>query len=79
MANLHKFREYLLEEKFSMNVLKNKVEILNYTEIGHFDNTKIIVKYSDGNIIISGNELVVSKLMNDCILIQGKIKNIELR
>ena len=79
MESIHKFREYLLEETFKLSIIKNKVEILNYTEIGHFDSNKIIVNYKEGKVIISGNNLVISKLMNDCLLVEGKIINIELR
>ena len=77
--DIHKFRSYLLEDEFSMNVLKNKVEISNYTEVGHFDNNKIIIKYIDGEVVIKGNNLIISRLMNDSILIKGSINNIELR
>lgn len=77
--DIHKFRSYLLEEEFSMNVLKNKIEISNYIEVGHFDNNKIIIKYEEGDIVIKGNNLIISKLMNDSILIRGNIINIELR
>ena len=45
--NIHKFRSYLLEDEFSMNVNKNKVEIANYTEIGHFDTSKIVINYKE--------------------------------
>lgn len=77
--NIHKFRSYLLEDNFSMNVLKDKIEIMNYKEVGHFDNNKIIIKYEEGEIVIKGNNLIISRLMNDSILIKGSISNIELR
>lgn len=77
--NIHKFRSYLLEDNFSMNVLKDKIEIMNYKEVGHFDNNKIIIKYEAGEIVIKGNNLIISRLMNDSILIKGSISNIELR
>lgn len=77
--SIHKFRSYLLEDNFSMNVFKNKIEIMNYIEVGHFDNNKIIIKYEDGEIVIKGNNLIISRLMNDSILIKGSISNIELR
>ena len=42
-------------------------------------NNKIIVRKQNGSIIINGTNLVVSKLLNDEILIDGKISNIEFR
>ena len=62
-----------------MNVFKNKIEIANYTEIGHFDINKIVIKYNEGEVVISGKNLIITRLMSDSILIKGSIKNIELR
>lgn len=77
--NIHKFRNYLLEDEFTMNVFKNKIEITNYTEIGHFDLNRINIKYEEGEIVVKGNNLIISRLMKDSILIKGNISNIELR
>lgn len=79
MKLISKVRNYLLEEEFKINVYKNKVNIVNYMSIGHFDSTKVVVIYNDGEVVIVGSSLVVSKLMNDEVLITGVIKNIELR
>ena len=57
----------------------NKVNILNYVDIGHFDNTKIVVKLKNNDVIIKGSDLVISKLMTDEILITGCYTNIEFR
>lgn len=79
MGIVHKFRDYILEEELKITILENKVDIVNYTEIGHFDSNKIIVRHAKGNIVVNGNNLVVSKLLIDEVLITGTIKNIELR
>lgn len=75
---INKFRSYLLEEEFSMTVIKNKINIVNYKKIVHFDFNKVIISHENGNIIILGENLVVSKLLNDEVLITGSIKKIEL-
>lgn len=72
-------KSYILDEEFKLLFLNNRVNISNYTSIGHFDSNKVIVKYDKGEAIVKGNELVVSKLMNDEILIVGNINNIEFR
>lgn len=79
MALIHKIRDYLIDDKLQINVFKDKVNIINYKEIGHFDMNKVIVRYEGGSIFISGTSLVVSKLLNDEVLITGNIKNIEFR
>ena len=79
MSLITRARNYLLDETFNMRVLKNKVNICNYETIGYLDNNLIIINYDEGEVKIKGENLVVSKLLNDEILISGKIKNIEMR
>lgn len=79
MKLINNIRSFLLEDDFEIRIYKNKVNIVNYDSIGHFDSNKIMIYYRDGTIIIKGENLVVSKLLNDEILITGIIQNIELR
>jgi len=79
MSLVRRTRNYLLDEMFNMRVLKNKIDICNYESIGYLDNDLIIINYEDGEIKIKGENLVVSKLLDDEILISGDIKNIEMR
>ncbi len=79
MNIINGIRSYVLDNELKITILKNKIDILNYTDIGHFDDEKIIIKTNYKDIIIKGNDLVVSKLMKDEILITGDFTNIELR
>lgn len=79
MKQIDKLKNYILENEFKMTVLENRIDIVNYISIEHFDLNKIIVKYEKGYITINGTNLVVTKLVTDEILITGIIKNIELR
>lgn len=72
-------RNYILENDFKIIYLTNKLNIVNYSDISHFDNNKIIINYKDGSVLISGKNLVVSKLVSDELLIEGSINNIEFR
>lgn len=76
---IKKVRDYLLDDEFKMVIIKNKINISNYEKIEYLDNDNIIVKYIDGKINIKGEKLIVSKLLNDEILISGNIKTIEMR
>ncbi len=76
---LNNFRDLVLEEQFKINYIKDKLNIVNYKEISHFDSNKIIVNYIDGSIVIGGQDLVISKLVSDELLIEGKIEKIEFR
>ena len=79
MKLINNIRSFLLEDDFEIRIYKNKVNVINYDSIGHFDSNKIMIYYSAGLIIIKGDNLVVSKLLNDEVLITGIIQNIELR
>lgn len=72
-------RDFILEEEFELKVLEGRIDIINYTTIGHFDNSKVIIYYNKGEVIIKGENLTVNKLMNDEVLITGKVSSIELR
>ena len=76
---LNNFRDLVLEEQFKIKYIKDKLNIVNYKEISHFDSNKIIVNYIDGSIVIGGQDLVISKLVSDELLIEGKIEKIEFR
>ncbi len=69
-------REYILENEFRINIYKDKVNIINYKEISHFSDTKILILYEEGYLQIKGDNLYISKLLNDEILINGNIKEI---
>lgn len=75
----NRLRTYLMEDEFKVTYFQNKINIVNYESIGHFDSNKIIIRKVGGSIIVNGTNLVVSKLLNDEILINGKISNIEFR
>ena len=62
-------RSYIDDNETRIVIVKNKINIINYIDIGHFDSNKIVVKLKKNNISVNGKNLVVSKLINDEILI----------
>ncbi len=72
-------KNLVFEEEFKINYFKDKLGITNYLDISHFDSNKITINYKDGSVLISGKNLVVSKLIKDELLIEGSIEKIEFR
>lgn len=72
-------RSYIMENDVKITIINNKINIANYIDIGHFDSNKIVVKLNNKDIIIKGNNLAVSKLLDSEILITGEFNNIEFR
>lgn len=73
------FRSYLFETDFNMKYINNKLDIINYTKIDTVMNNKVVIKYSEGILDISGDDLKIIKLTQDELLISGVFKNIEFR
>ena len=55
------------------------VDIENFDEIDHFDDNKIMVRYNNKIIIVKGINLIISKLLENELLISGKIDGIEFK
>lgn len=79
MSLIKDFRSYLLEEELKINLFYNRVNIINYIGIDHFDNNSVIVSHNKGFINIKGEKLVVTKLISNELLIEGIIKSVELK
>lgn len=73
------FRSFIIDGEFSIHIYQNKVNIVNYESIGHFDSKEVRIYYQNKEVIVKGKELVVSKLMQEEILILGNIEAIEFR
>ena len=72
-------RSYIFEDDLKITIVKRKINILNYVDIHHFDSNKVIVKTNFKDVVVCGDNLVVSKLMNSEVLITGDFKTIEFR
>lgn len=72
-------RSYLFDNQFKITVVNNKVNVVNYQEIDSFDDEKIIVRHKDGIAIIVGNNLTITKLLDEELLINGDILKLEFR
>ena len=72
-------RNYILEKNFEIHLTSKYVDIVNYTDIGHFDTNSITIYYEDGSVLIKGSNMTINKLLNYEVLVVGKINSIELR
>ena len=73
-----RINNYLNDNEFRVTVFANKIDIINYTSILDFSSTEISVKVNNKRVIITGDDLVISKMYDDELLIKGKINNIKI-
>ncbi len=72
-------KDYIFDSTFKITILKGQIDIINYKDIDHFDDNKIIIRYDNETLVIKGEELIITKLLDDEILINGKIKLVEFK
>lgn len=72
-------KNFIDNKELEIHFINSKIYIVNYIEIVDFSNKKITLKHKNGNVYILGNNLVISKLLNEELMISGEISNIELR
>lgn len=78
MKLIDKLDRYLTDTEYKIIIKENKINIINHIEIKDFTSKKIVIKHRQGITTITGNNLVVSKMQDNEILIIGDIQNIEL-
>ena len=77
---MNKFKElnsFFIEE--GIIIKDNKINIINYTNIDFFDFDKIMISINNKKIIIKGENLILTKLLNNEIEIKGVFNLIEFR
>ena len=67
---------YVNDKNFSIIYKNNKLDIINYSKILDFSDTKISISYFNNIYIINGTNLVISKMMEEELLITGNIESI---
>ena len=79
ILKIKNIRYYILEEEFKIIIKQNKLNIVNYIELIDFNEYEIKVKYVNGILLVNGNNLILKKILNDELLIEGYISKIEFR
>ncbi len=78
MKIFNKLDRYLNEYEYKIIYYNNKLNISNYIEILDFTPNVVKIKHKQGISLIKGNNLVVSKMLDNEVLIEGKIISIDI-
>lgn len=73
-----KIKDYVIDDKLKINIVENKINIVNYIDIVTIETERICVLSKLKKIIIKGKNLTLNKLLENEVLISGDIKSIEL-
>lgn len=72
--NLERF---LNDHNFKVTYFNNKLNVSNYDEIINFGPKQIDIKYKEGIFTVNGDNLVITKMLDNEILITGTIKTLK--
>ena len=79
MKLIRKIDDYINDRRFSMIYKNNKLNVINYSEIMDFSSKLISIRYNDKVYHIEGKNLVISRMMENEILIAGEIEIITFK
>ena len=75
---IKKIVEYIKDTSFKINYINNSVNVVNYDKIIELTDEVITIIKDNKIIMIKGNNLKLTKLLDNEILISGIIKKIEM-
>lgn len=78
MRLFNKLNNYINDSEYRVIIGNNYVNIVNYIKIIDFTSSAIRVENKYGKTIVNGSNLVISKMLDDEILIVGNINNISV-
>jgi len=76
---LDRLNNYINDIDYKIIITDSYINIINYKEIVDFNSTRISIRHDRGTTCIVGSDLVVSKMIEDEILITGKFTTINLK
>ena len=79
MKIINKLNGYLEDKNYQIIIKNNSINIINIEEIIDFSIDKITVRCNNKLIEIEGKNLIISKMLEDEVLILGNIYNIRIK
>lgn len=79
MKTLDKINNYINEVDYKIIITEKYINIVNYKEVLDFNSTRISISHKEGITIINGKDLIISKMVEDEILITGNFNSINLK
>ncbi|MBQ3297658.1 MAG: YabP/YqfC family sporulation protein [Bacilli bacterium] len=75
---LEKISNYVNDKEFRLTLYNDKIHIINYKKIISLENNYLSILCLNKKILVTGNNLILSKILDNELLIKGNINNIEV-
>ena len=78
MRLINKLDRYLENKNYEIIIKENSINVINFKEIIDFSMNKISLKCDDKIINVEGKNLIISKMLDEEVLITGIIANVRI-
>ena len=78
MRLINKLDRYLENKNYEIILKDSSVNIINFSEIIDFSMNKISVRCDNKIINVEGKNLIISKMLDDELLVTGNISNLRI-
>ncbi len=75
---LDRLNNYIDDKKFKLIYEDNLIDIINYTRLITIENNYVSLYINNKKIIIKGKELILKKLLDNELLLNGKVTSLEV-
>ncbi len=77
MKKIEKLKNFIMDNEFRMTFFENRIHVINYQELISLSDEKIRIKTTNLTITFTGTQLVLSKLLDQEIMIEGTLTKVE--
>lgn len=78
MRLISKLDRYLEDKNYQIIIKENQINIINFEEVIDFSISKISIRCNNKIINVEGKNLIISKMLDEEILITGVIFNVRI-
>ena len=75
---LDRLNNYIDDKKFKLIYEDNLIDIINYTRLITIENNYVSLYINNKKIIIKGKKLILKKLLDDELLLNGEVTSLEV-
>ena len=75
---LNKINNYINNDEFKIKIYKDKINIINYDKLISLEENYVSIITKNKKINIKGEHLLLKKILDNELLIIGKINNLEV-
>ncbi len=73
-----KLQNYIEDNEFRLTLFEKRIHVMNYQELLSIGNEKIVIQAPCYKVILIGNHLILSKMLEKELLISGRIEKVEI-